>query len=88
MQAHYSTASRLAYITQSDQINQKTKQVHVGEATHSARLSLQLVLQLVSRYKRITTVMFTQNKGYDSKSCIYIKKTNRKNQHILRASHI
>lgn len=73
MQAHYSTASRLAYITQSDQINQKTKQVHVGEATHSARLSLQLVLQLVSRYKRrITTVMFTQKKGYDSKSSIYI----------------
>lgn len=38
MQAHYSTASILAYITQSDKINQKTEQVHVWLATHSARL--------------------------------------------------
>lgn len=60
MQAHYSTASRLAYITQSDQINPKTKQVHVGEATHSARLTLQLLLQLVSRYKRRRTHVHTK----------------------------
>lgn len=39
MQAHYSTASILAYITQSDERNQIREQVHVGLATHSARLT-------------------------------------------------
>lgn len=39
MQAHYSTASILAYITQSDKRNQGTEQVHVWLATHSARLT-------------------------------------------------
>lgn len=33
MQAHYSTASILAYITQSNKVIQKTEQVHVRLAT-------------------------------------------------------
>lgn len=39
MQAHYSTASILAYITQSNKVIQKTEQVHVRLATRSARLT-------------------------------------------------
>lgn len=56
MQAHYSAASRLAYITQSNK-----NQVHVGLATQC----LTNVYRLC-RYKRITAVVVTQNISYDS----------------------
>lgn len=72
MQAHYSTASILAYITQSDERNQRTEQVHVWLTTHSARLTSTAGL---SRYKRITVnVIITENNGYDSNSNIYNNK--------------
>lgn len=56
MQAHYSAASRLAYITQSNK-----NQVHVGLAT-------QCLTNVYRwwRYKRITAVVVTQNISYDS----------------------
>lgn len=56
MQAHYSAASRLAYITQSNK-----SQVHVGLAT-------QCLTNVYRwwRYKRITAVVVTQNISYDS----------------------
>lgn len=69
MQAHYSTASILAYITQSNKRNQKTEQVHVWIATHSARLTS--TAGFTVWVKRISiTVIITQNNGYDSNSNI------------------
>lgn len=61
MQAHYSAASRLAYITQSNK-----NQVHVGLATQCLTNIYRLC-----RYKRITAVIVTQNISYDSNCNIF-----------------
>lgn len=68
MQAHYSAASRLAYITQSNK-----NLVHVGLATKC----LTNVYRLC-RYKRITAVTVTQNIRYDSNSNIFNNNNNVK----------
>lgn len=62
MQAYYSTASILAYITQSNNRNQ----VHVWLATHSATLASTGRVDT----KRINIVIVTQNNSYDSNSNI------------------
>lgn len=78
MQAHYSAASRLAYITQSNK-----NLVHVGLATKC----LTNVYRLC-RYKRITAVTVTQNIRYDSNSNIFNNNNNVKKKKTIRASQI
>lgn len=82
MQAHYSTASILAYITQSDRINQKQAGSCLFSHTQCQTNFYSWFLQLVSRYKMIIIVIITRNNGYDSNSNIYLKKQNTHSQGI------
>lgn len=78
MQAHYSAASRLAYITQS---NKKT-QVHVGLATQCLTNAYGSC-----RYKRTTAVIVTQNISMIVIATFLTLKKKKKKK-TIRASQI